>query len=86
MRAGQNGHGKLYGEPLTMPRQWFMRACSKAAVSNYTWHSNRHTTASRLVQAGVPLKVVQEIMGHRTIQTTLLRCAHLAPGRRWMPL
>lgn len=42
-------------------------------------HALRHTCASRLVQRGVPLKVVQEWMGHRDITTTM-RYAHLAPS------
>lgn len=41
-------------------------------------HMLRHTCASRLVQRGVPLKVVQEWMGHSTITTTM-RYAHLSP-------
>jgi integrase len=38
----------------------------------------RHTCASRLIQRGVPLKVVQEWLGHRSITTTM-RYAHLCP-------
>lgn len=41
-------------------------------------HTLRHTTASRLVQRGVGIKVVQEWLGHRTITVTM-RYAHLAP-------
>ena len=41
------------------------------------FHSFRHTTCSRLVQRGVSLPVVQQWMGHATIQTTM-RYAHLA--------
>lgn len=41
-------------------------------------HMMRHTCASRLVQRGVPLAVVQKWMGHKKIETTL-RYAHLAP-------
>lgn len=41
-------------------------------------HAVRHTCASRLVQAGVPIQVVQQWLGHRTLQMTL-RYAHLAP-------
>lgn len=42
-------------------------------------HMLRHTCASRLVQRGVPLAVVQAWMGHTTIMTTM-RYAHLAPS------
>jgi hypothetical protein len=38
----------------------------------------RHTFASRLVMAGVDLRTVQELMGHKCIQMTV-RYSHLAP-------
>lgn len=41
-------------------------------------HALRHTCASRLVQRGIPLKVVQEWLGHKSITTTM-RYAHLSP-------
>jgi integrase len=34
-------------------------------------HDLRHTAASLLVQAGYPPKMLQEIMGHASITTTL---------------
>ena len=42
------------------------------------FHSCRHTCASWLVQAGVPLLTVKEILGHSTIALTE-RYSHLAP-------
>lgn len=45
---------------------------------NFVLHVLRHTCASRLVQKGVSLSVVQQWMGHKTVQTTM-RYAHLYP-------
>ncbi len=36
----------------------------------YTPHVMRHTTATHLIEAGVPLTVVKNILGHSSIQTT----------------
>jgi site-specific recombinase XerD len=47
-------------------------------LSGYTWHSNRHTFASRLVMAGVNLRAVQELGGWRTF-SMVGRYSHLAP-------
>lgn len=59
-------------------RRWFEGILDKAQIKDFSWHCLRHTFCSRLVMAGVPLKTVQELMGHKTIQMTA-RYAHLAP-------
>lgn len=46
--------------------------------AQFVVHMLRHTCASRMVQRGVPLAVVQKWMGHANIATTM-RYAHLAP-------
>lgn len=78
MVSAQSGHGYLAGHALKSPREWFRVACLKAGIADFTWHCLRHTFASRLVMAGVGLRDVQELMGHKTIAMTC-RYAHLAP-------
>jgi site-specific recombinase XerD len=58
-------HVNEKGESLTRYRVWFNSVVESARVTDYTWHCNRHTFASRLVMAGVPLRTVGELLGHR---------------------
>lgn len=60
-------------------RERLGRACRKAGVLEIRWHDLRHSFASQLVSAGVPLRQVQEWLGHSTIAMTE-RYSHLAPG------
>lgn len=43
-------------------------------------HDLRHTHASRLLELGVPIKVISERLGHASITTTLDTYAHLLPA------
>jgi integrase len=57
----------------------FDRAATKAGFDDVTFHTLRHTFASRMAQDGVPLKAIQELLGHGTMQMTM-RYAHLGPN------
>lgn len=48
----------------------------RSEIGRIGWHVLRHTFASHLVQRGVSLKAVQELLGHSDIKTTM-RYAHL---------
>ena len=76
------------GKPLNGPnwrKKWY-RAIENANEKNpgvdipaYPPHASRHTAASWLAQAGVPLKEIQQLLGHST-PTMTNRYAHLVPG------
>jgi len=59
-------------------RRAFEPGLRQAGITGVCWHTLRHTAASRRIMAGVDLMSVKEILGHRSIQTTL-RYSHLDP-------
>jgi site-specific recombinase XerD len=58
--------------------QALQRAGIAREVGRVGWHDIRHTYGSHLAMRGVPLKVIQEEMGHASIEMTL-KYAHLSP-------
>lgn len=71
------------GEPLRACalRDSFENAINRAKLEDFHFHDLRHTFASRLVMAGVDIRTVQELMGHKTIAMTL-RYSHLSPDHK----
>jgi integrase len=51
------------------------KACRKAGLEGITWHTFRHTFASRLTRKGVDLVTVKELLGHSEVSVTM-RYAH----------
>lgn len=63
------------GTKYTDIKKSFKTVCKLANVKNLRFHDLRHTGATRMVAAGVPLPVVKQILNHASIQTTM-RYAH----------
>jgi integrase len=67
------------GKRLGSPKKGFATAVKSAGIKPITWHGLRHTWASWQVQAGTPLKAVQELGGWASLEMVMIY-AHLAPG------
>ena len=58
------------GRPLNGVRKAFVRACKTAGIAGLRFHDLRHTFASRLIEKGVDIVTVKELLGHSTILLT----------------
>jgi site-specific recombinase XerD len=76
MKEKSVGTGQVFPSGPRL-RVWFEPAVAAAKIANFTWHCLRHTFISRLVMAGVDLRTVQVLAGHKTIAMTC-RYAHLS--------
>jgi integrase len=65
--------------PNTVTRAWTMLA-TRAGVKVIRLHDARHTHASIMLKQGIHPKIVQERLGHASIQMTLDTYSHVAPG------
>jgi integrase len=59
------------GSPFVDLKAGFGLACRKAGIEGVTWHTLRHTFASRLVARGVDIVTVQQLLGHSTVTVTM---------------
>jgi integrase len=74
----------LTGEPLDKSalRRRYRKALKAAKLdSSHRFHDLRHTFGTRMAAAGVPMRTLQELMGHRDIATTQLY-ADYSPNAR----
>lgn len=70
----------VFETTTTLKKSW-AALLTRAKVTGFRWHDMRHTFASRLAQAGVPLNTIRELLGHGSLGMTL-RYAHLAPDQK----
>jgi hypothetical protein len=76
-------HPRL-GGPLdrSKVRKRFKDAVKAAGVRPVRFHDLRHTFGTRMAGVGVPMRTLQEWMGHRDFKTTLVRVRSLTPHVR----
>lgn len=58
----------------------FDPVATAAGVDGLVPHELRHTAASLAIRSGAGIKVIQKMLGHKTVTLTLDRYGHLFPG------
>lgn len=51
-------------------KKGFKTACTEAKLVDFRFHDLRHTTGTRLADAGTDAFAIAEVLGHRSLQTT----------------
>ncbi len=76
----------VFSNPITKNRysdlkRSFKRLCKNAKITNFRFHDLRHSAGTRMATSGIDLVVVQEILGHADIRTTM-RYTHAVTERK----
>jgi len=78
--ADQQAPTAALGTPCTaLTTRYFAQIIAAAGVRPITPHGLRHTTATLLLGAGVPVQVVAQRLGHSDVTMTLNTYAHSLP-------
>jgi integrase len=75
LRRQNAGYEYVFTNPATGVnvkdvKNGFRAACREAGIQDFRFHDLRHTTGTRLADAGTDTFAIAEVLGHRNLQTT----------------
>jgi integrase len=91
MQHGRPKQGPVFPGPrghLTSLKKSFYAVLTDAGINRngakgrLSWHSLRHTFATRLVARGVDVETIRELMGHAQVSTVINRYLHTEEKRK----
>ncbi len=62
--SGRHGRGHIHSDSAS---RILREACQRVGIEGVSTHSFRRTALTQMSNAGVPIRVIQEISGHRTL-------------------
>lgn len=83
---GYRDHGLIFADPSGEPlradgvyKYHWLPMLKRLKLPRITIHGARHSYATMLLEEGVPMKVVQEALGHSSISVTADIYSHVTP-------